>query len=312
MSLVTPPSLTRRRGLTLTEVLIAMGIFTVGFVAVASLVPAAIFLQRETVNQTNSDAYTQSIESLVNVIGFNGDALNNLGGFSQDTIDDFEVSRDRDALGEWSLADRSYPSTEPVELRTQFFVPLFMDTADDPTGFDSTTRSWRIYIFVTRAEVNTVPSGRGDPNDTLYPNDPRLYPRGPAPIPNSETGIQWANPHATDQWGGSTNIAITPGIAQISVGTSGGNLFTFDNFPRLIRPGDKILSSNDNSGGNNGAGVIYSVTDADDTSITISGTIIGDPSEIWFAHPGRSDRSTFVDLFILVDNNGDLVFTPTP
>ncbi len=310
MSLVTPPSLTRRRGLTLTEVLIAMGIFTVGFVAVASLVPAAIFLQRETVTQTNADAYAQSVRNQVQVLGFDDTGLAN--------ANDFEVARwdwnqvtgydPGDPMASFTLADRSYPTSERVEFRTQFFVPLFMDTANDPVLPDSTTRSWRVYIFVTQAQVNTTPRGN------------ERYLRSNTPLANSETITEWANPHRVDDWplesaADPTNndvLAITPGIAQIDVAANGTRDFDFDNNPRLIRPGDKILAGNDTSTGTSGAGVIYSVTEAFDDGVNITGTVVGDPDQLWFAHPGLGNRSTFVDLFMLVDNNGDLVFTPTP
>ena len=55
----------------------AAGIFALGSIAVASIFPVAILLQRRTVEATHADAFTDSAVALVEARGFDEDLLEN-------------------------------------------------------------------------------------------------------------------------------------------------------------------------------------------------------------------------------------------
>ncbi|MEM9419256.1 MAG: hypothetical protein AAGA25_09435 [Planctomycetota bacterium] len=65
----------RRAAFTLSEVLIALGILTLGTVTVASLFPTAAFLQKEAVNETIRQNHIRSADSVLEGVGINNTTL---------------------------------------------------------------------------------------------------------------------------------------------------------------------------------------------------------------------------------------------
>ncbi len=70
-----PTSTASRVGFTLTEVLIALGILAIGLVAVASLFPAGLILQREAVNTTIRQSHTRSMDALLTGLNLDNNEL---------------------------------------------------------------------------------------------------------------------------------------------------------------------------------------------------------------------------------------------
>ncbi|MEO0514611.1 MAG: prepilin-type N-terminal cleavage/methylation domain-containing protein [Planctomycetota bacterium] len=65
----------RRRGFTLSEVLVAIGILALGTVAVASLFPTAAFLQKEAVKETLRQNHVRSADAILEGVGLRNQTL---------------------------------------------------------------------------------------------------------------------------------------------------------------------------------------------------------------------------------------------
>lgn len=251
-------------GFSLTEVLLAIGIFAIGIVAVASIFPVAILLQKATMESIEADIFANSAESLLMARGFDGNTLNADCGDNPITHptdpNQKQIFASMNALDDWAMADRSYGSIDPVSERDIFWVPLFYDN-DESTG--AANREWFVYLFVVKAATN----GTYDKSSGTWAND------------------------------GDGNAI--PGVAQVSVTASGSNL-TFTNTTsdgyRAVRIGDKVVD-------NNGVTYKVTDADAGSVTIDGVAADAGSVTHIWYAHPGDQDQSSFVDLKILVDDD---------
>ncbi|MCG8509983.1 MAG: prepilin-type N-terminal cleavage/methylation domain-containing protein [Rhodospirillales bacterium] len=260
----------RAGGFNLMEVLIAIGIFAIGFTAVVSLVPVGIALQRETVFDAQATQFASNAEAIILARGFD------------ETIIDAAVTQDATVIPvsnafvsptEWTLEDRSYNVVDILEQRTLFWVPLFFDASVDASGNASDTRDWRVYVFVVRGKATTG-----------------TYPK--------TTGT-WANPaDPSDDPGvpGVTFANATPGVNSDGI----RNRFDFTNTTsgrRLVRAGDRIVADD---------GTRYRVKKSDSGGIEVDGIIPAIATGVfWYAHPGDTGSSTYVDLLILQESNGN-------
>lgn len=155
------------RGFSLVEVLIALGVFAVGFIAVASMFPAAIMLQK----QTMLDLETKVVEqNVAGVIQGRGLTFSTNAGLSPDLSDttwlDFNAepftgAALSGALGaKWSLPDRGYPTfMTDLASRRFFWVPFLRQTAkEDPmnAGFADPTKvtggTYSVLAFIQQRE----------------------------------------------------------------------------------------------------------------------------------------------------------------
>jgi len=257
-------------GFTLIEVLIAIGIFAIGLIAVASIFPVAILLQKQTVQEIEATHFGENARAIVAVRGFVEsesvwDAFDNDADVASPTIDgpDVVTPLPAGAMADWSLADRSYNALEPTDERRVFWVPLCYDS--DPSG----DNAWQVFVFVVRGE-----------RDATYDRSSGTY----------------ANP--------STDPDYVPSVRRMTVDITGGTRLTnFDgngadsNNPRLIRPGESIVDQD---------GFVYKVSDADNDGITVDGVIPGSGTiNIWYAAPASpGESSTFVKLITLIDSDG--------
>ncbi|MCC7408023.1 MAG: hypothetical protein IT442_08125 [Phycisphaeraceae bacterium] len=159
-----------RAGFTVLEVMLAMGIFVVGFAAVASLLPAAITLQKQAVEDVTADQVARHAEAtlrarpillseLVNVTGGGtnypypspvntGDVPDQPGLWALPIVS--RANGNRHLLEKWSVADRSYPSNlAEVSERSYFWVPMVLrvrnSTPPQPDDFV-------IYVLILRPQ----------------------------------------------------------------------------------------------------------------------------------------------------------------
>jgi|GEM_PF-4782666 len=286
------------RGFTLMEVLVAIGIFAIGMTAVATLFPPAILMQRETVRQVQADQFSKNAEESISARGFgtlaadpdqwdrfDNDGLRPSTRFAlplrsstynpNPTAWPNGYDDEGDPMYEWPYNERSHGLMQEAAARNLFWVPLIRDRnpIDD-------LYSWEGYFFVVRGRLDVtyeVITGGPEPLGDLDANG-----RDSASSINHSVNppVAFAPPRPS-----------VPKIMRLQVQTNNGIRFNFDNAPRRIRPGEKILDA---------LGVVYTVAQTDDTGIIVDGVIAGTPPFIWYAAPDVAGGSpTFVDLFTL-------------
>lgn len=248
---------TARAGFSLVELMIAMGIFAVGAIAVASIFPVAILLQKATVENVNARAYADSAFALVTARGFNESYLLT----PAPTLN--EVFADAQAVEEWSRLDRLYNATLLPASRRVAWTALFM-----PTDLTAGAEEWLVLIFVMRRQADGVYNKGGtaadwasDFTDNTMPsvtwltpssaggqviafdNDPRLVRIGDVVVDDS--GRDWRVTGASD-----TQITVDGQIPAGSIsriwyvhpGNTGSSAFvrlikaSSTAYPTLIRP----------------------------------------------------------------------------
>lgn len=285
------------RAFTLTEVLIALAIFALGFVSIASVFPVAVVLQKETVEDLLSQQIERNVEAALQGRPFTDAELEahpNLagadlkvhpflqkqGGETGDALD----PPGRISPGnweKWKLNDRSYffmgingPGYYPAHTaevegmyaseykRTYYWVPLVRRAAI-PTN----PEDWRVYVFILRRDAEAY-----DRNDLT-----------PAPWDG------WAN------WDGFLTPSFrVPGVYGMPVNLAPSDVtrFNFDNDrnndgrPDEIQAGDQVLDSN---------GTVHSVVTADATGVNVSGPILSvpeTPNTLWYGRPAAAGKKS--------------------
>jgi len=196
--------LRHQAGFSLIEVLVAIGVFAIGMVAVASIFPVAILLQKQTVEQLEADHFARNARALVAARGFTSATWDSVENDDAGSGPDAVAPLPDDALADWSLADRSYDTLEDPTNREVFWVPLVYDA--DPAN---DAYAWRVYVFVVRAEEGkTYTKVAADANPT---GEPAIVPA---------VKVQ------------TTTLAVTGSIV---------NRFDFTNADDAITPGDQIV-----------------------------------------------------------------------
>ena len=167
----------RRPGFTLTEVLISLGIFAIGAIAVASLFPVAALLQKETADSILSRQAATNARAMIEGIGITyeeGDNTTDLGMYH--SLSNLTNENDVLPIGlpspvgpdtvlasvttfdeRFTLAERSFPSTElnPVDPTRTLPWPTRYETRDqywfffarDSNG-DPVTPNWQGYLLI--------------------------------------------------------------------------------------------------------------------------------------------------------------------
>lgn len=158
---------TRAGGFTLIEVLIAIGIFGIGLVAVASIFPVAILLQKQTVQEVESTHFGRNTKAIVAAKGFEASS----GDWDTIASTNRVAPMPEDAMDKWSLGDRSYNTLENWDQRRVFWVPLCFD-ADL-----STDKAWQVLVFVVRSERDTTYGPVATDPDVANGDDPNYVPR---------------------------------------------------------------------------------------------------------------------------------------
>lgn len=272
-------------GFTLMEALVALGIFTIGFVAVAALFPAAAILQNQTISEVRAQQFSDNVRAMVKSHKFIKDDL--LDTPAPDIVDgNVDIGQrvhrfNYTAAGyaDWTLRDRSYPvrTTDPL-LNDFYWVPLVRD-AD--TQADS--HEWQVFIFVLRREPGASYSQTeiGDPAgaDTANPND---FDDKGTPAPGDDT-------------------FPVPKVRRLTGFTAAQGSTTITNIPNasnIFKIGDWLLDNN---------GVVYRVTAVTPPStIGINSFITASPNpvtELWYADPGTGGRSPARRIIVLTGDD---------
>jgi len=257
-----------RPGYTLMEVLVALGIFVVGFTAAASIFPVAALLQKRTLADVEGRVVARNAENLLRGRGLTYDESDNttdlynyypaVPSTTFDEVKPFGTTSTPSTLDieglldEWTISDRGYPTTVlDVADRDFVWFPLVRDANSNSAAPD-----WTFYLFLMQAEPNAT-----------YPN-----------------------PSFEDTTGHPSVDVVDTGL-----GISGNKKrFTFTNTDGsgnlLIDASDWLLDSN---------GVIYTTTEADTGGVTVAGLILtvpAAPTAIYYGTrpaEAESDPSTF-------------------
>lgn len=162
----------RTTGFTLAEVLISLGIFAIGMIAVASLFPVAAILQKETADDILGQQSANNARATIEAIGLTyfdpdtafADDLDNYHQASSDrygatTLQFSGVVPIADLLppaqpsgtsfyARFSLGERSFPSTEADwDERDHYWFFYVRDTAGSPTS-----PNWQGYVLIVERE----------------------------------------------------------------------------------------------------------------------------------------------------------------
>ena len=273
------------------EILLALAIFLIGFVLVAMIFPAAILLQKRTVDEVISQEIARSAESLLRAkmetepAGDFTARLTVAHGPGWDT-DYSVVSFPPEMLKlnldpmitAWTAMDRSSPSTLindagniPAVARRRFhWVPLVQDAATGP-GW----QSYQVYLFVLQRRDNT---------------NYNSYPLG---------GSVWANPDDADTIPRVRRIGITPSATDQYRAIFANQDFDGDNAndggltatDLLLHVGDQVLDNN---------GLVRIISLADANGVSFTSALIAAPnaiSAIWCAPSGFQTGTTIAAPF---------------
>jgi len=153
------------RAFNLVELMFSILILGVGLVAVASLFPVATALQQETMDDV-----------MMQQVARNARTLLQRRGIDRATFEANALAQNGKATGEvfkindlWPMEDRSFPTTEPVNERDYYWVPLFRY---DSNGDPAQNLDWNVYVLILKvvpgygpSDDNVVRTGRANAGD---------------------------------------------------------------------------------------------------------------------------------------------------
>ena len=273
-------------GYSLMETLLAIGIFTIGFVGVAAIFPAAAALQRNSaehmlaeISQRNAKAVATSTSKLTYTytVGTPSTTTGDLGAgnyfAASSPTSKSTVKCPNTVQARWSVDMRSYPSTKAdLSQRDLYWVPLVRSSDGDPSHI----ANWYMYIVILRRQ-----------NNVSY--------AAPATWPTD-----W-NVSGSDFVQAYTAVNTVPGITLVNAVPSATNsqqynLSNSDSRCKL-RPGDWVLSQQ--------SGTIFKVVTATNTSIKVNGTITATGADkLWVGVPAvTGEKNPVQAIFTLVNGS---------
>ncbi|MGB0768408.1 MAG: type IV pilus modification PilV family protein [Phycisphaeraceae bacterium] len=171
------------RGFSLVEILISLGLFAIGMIAVVSLFPAAAILQRETNQEVIGEIAAQSAVAIVQSkrLTFQAPATGDLAGYhgvagpnESNAFPLLRLSAAIDQLYPYTL--RSYPLSQvngtDINDCDLFWVPFIQDLNGDATG---SSQQWVMRIFLLEKDSRITYTGA--PATDANPSDPDNFPK---------------------------------------------------------------------------------------------------------------------------------------
>jgi prepilin-type N-terminal cleavage/methylation domain-containing protein len=279
----------RNAGFTLMEILVAIGILAVGAIAVASIFPSAIYMQKQAVNETLGHQYIRSADAMLQGRGLRGEVLieatdNITAGYPGTTQEEFAVyglnhidvstspaeintgaAYADSLLARWSMFDRSFPSrVAAVVDRSYYWVPLIQRGPEA----SELVADWNVFAFLTR------------------------------PATSGATFTDHSGSYASANVGEMTPMTSTPQVYRYPV-TYSGNVLTIGAVTAGIpNVGEKILGDNGQVFkiiSRNLTGTEFTVTPSPDNSFK-------NLEAFWFVGPDDDGNSAFADLRELSNN----------
>lgn len=245
-------------GFLLNELLVSLGIFAIGMAALASLLPAAALLQRETAQQVFASAAAQSARSVVQARPLTYDTTDpsagDLGGYHVQAAQAGSSKRDAVPLARLTTAFppamRSYPTAsvkpnaptpeQQIEDADLYWVPFVQDLNGKDTG---SGQNWVMRIFILEADSRANYNQTGNSVANPAPGDPNNFPK----------------------------------VVSVTCSAS-GNIFTISG-GHTILAGGVVMDNN---------GVAHTVTQVDGNQVTVAQTIANAPTapnKLWYAPP---------------------------
>lgn len=170
-----------QRGFTLVEVLIAIGVFALGMVAVAAIFPTAMLIQQRTTHDVEAEFVTNNAKALLKADPFTytyNAGTENQGG----DLAGMAASNDVQALpssligsssGKWTAANRSYLADLYSDNRASYYwIPLVQNSTGLPEE-----PNWRVYAFIVRADERDAAEGNYNHTSTANDNDADAIPK---------------------------------------------------------------------------------------------------------------------------------------
>ncbi len=253
------------------EVMLALAIFAIGFIAVASVFPVAALLQKRTVEQATARQVGESAVTIIKAFQLShdnhilGETARELHSGDQVDVNFVPLNKRVNRLPSQtaggvnlSVKLRSYPYTIHDPLAREYYWFPLVQRMELPTTSEA---QWAVYIFVLKREEHLI----------------------------------YQTPQYAQAWASVDHTDAVPGIRSITITSVSGNRMNFPNdfwtpggglfalFPDgeadQVHVGDQILDSN---------GFIHTVTVSDTTGVNVAETIPVSPEtpiNFWYAPP---------------------------
>jgi prepilin-type N-terminal cleavage/methylation domain-containing protein len=239
-------------GFTFPELLIALGIFALGFVTVGAIFPTAIMLQKRTVQALEAEKLGKNAKAMLQAMPWDKADLDADIDFGPDTTEVRLLDDTR--WDNWPLASRALLSDQfsaPAEAET-FWVPLLWDSDADPANTD-----WTAFVFTLRRS----------PTVQNYE----------APFSAPDWTI--ANPNGSDP----NDPVNIPKVVRRNNLTGSGTGFTLTNAERWLDVGDPVLISTGETG---------NVTEIVGDAVTVDIVGLNGTIAVWFAPKPSANQAS--------------------
>ena len=301
-------------GFTLMEVLAALAIFALGMVAAAALFPAALSMQKQTLDTVEATQAKRDARAMILAKGFRENDFPN-GTVPANTIQMFNKTGrsgpgffyDRQLYeGDWTLGNRSYPrsTTDSYDGKADFYwLPFFKD-ADGKTAFPSGSGSddKTIYVAILHAQhTKYYPSGVFNDKSILYwyykpPNNKWGHAAGYLPGMPLMGYAAVTNVSIQKQQDGTYRSYLRITIPSSLKNATGSNGRQYSHATDIFRPGDQFLDN---------TGAVHVITAVNGDVVTVRERVNLRPriTRIYFGIPYQPDDANPVTGFLRFDSS---------